>query len=604
MRRGSLFSFVAACALALWAVAPTQSAPWLVERTSTAPQAEVLGPSAPPPPVPLGTSFTYQGQLRRGGAPHNGKCDFKFELWEQATGGSQIGATHTITDVPVVNGLFTVQLDFGDAYSYETRYLKIEVKCAGEASYTALAPRQRVAPAPLALALPGVHTPQLTDTLGMLAVNVIGGRRNNTVSGPGNYFDNVIAGGLNNTIVDDSIQNAIGGGISNTIDISTDSSAIGGGQSNRIDGSDKGAIGGGTANRISKFSSNSAIGGGEANAIANASDYNVIGGGQSNAIREDSTHNVIGGGWSNAISTTSRLNFIGAGEGNSIENVNGAAAIAAGHTNRIADLSVDSFIGAGMNNRMKSDADFGAIGAGIANVMAADATANFIGAGESNRIVTMTHRNAIGGGAGNTISDRSSDNVIGGGRSNTITLLSDANVIGGGDNNRIVDQADYSAIPGGQDNQVAADWALAAGRGAQALHNGAFVWADSQAAPVASTGPDEFVIRAQGGLRMPGAGLNTLTSMFIHPFTPCPNGTVWATPVMNPLVAGRPGAILVVTPQTAAPILGGPPAIGPMAVMFDGAGQVCGIPGTWVIYNMYAGPLNPNVNYNVFVVNP
>ncbi|MGC8960446.1 MAG: hypothetical protein ACP5OO_11825, partial [Chloroflexia bacterium] len=52
----------------------------------------------------LGTAFTYQGQLRSGGNPVSGTCDFQFGLWDAETGGSQIGSVEK-TNVPVSNGL-------------------------------------------------------------------------------------------------------------------------------------------------------------------------------------------------------------------------------------------------------------------------------------------------------------------------------------------------------------------------------------------------------------------------------------------------------------------------------------------------------------------
>jgi hypothetical protein len=66
--------------------------------------------------VTQGTAFTYQGYLRQGGTPANANHDFQFSLWTTVSGGSQVGATQTLTNVPVQNGLFTVSLDFGTVW--------------------------------------------------------------------------------------------------------------------------------------------------------------------------------------------------------------------------------------------------------------------------------------------------------------------------------------------------------------------------------------------------------------------------------------------------------------------------------------------------------
>jgi hypothetical protein len=60
-----------------------------------------------------GTAFTYQGRLRDGGTAVTGTYDFEFKLFDAATDGNQVGATLTLDDVSVANGLFTVLLDFG-----------------------------------------------------------------------------------------------------------------------------------------------------------------------------------------------------------------------------------------------------------------------------------------------------------------------------------------------------------------------------------------------------------------------------------------------------------------------------------------------------------
>ena len=101
--------------------------------------------------VTQGTAFTYQGYLRQGGTPANANHDFQFSLWTTVSGGSQVGATQTLTNVPVQNGLFTVSLDFGTVWDGSDRYLQIAVRPAGSGSYTTLSPRVKINPTPYAI---------------------------------------------------------------------------------------------------------------------------------------------------------------------------------------------------------------------------------------------------------------------------------------------------------------------------------------------------------------------------------------------------------------------------------------------------------------------
>ena len=72
--------------------------------------------------TPLSTSFTYQGQLIKGGVPANGTCDLRFTLFNVGIGGSQVGLFMEKLAVPVTGGLFTVpDLDFGSAALRERR---------------------------------------------------------------------------------------------------------------------------------------------------------------------------------------------------------------------------------------------------------------------------------------------------------------------------------------------------------------------------------------------------------------------------------------------------------------------------------------------------
>ncbi|MCX7707997.1 MAG: hypothetical protein N2204_08330, partial [Anaerolineae bacterium] len=107
------------------------------------------------PSAPVGDAFTYQGQLKQGGAPVNGTCDFQFSVWDREVGG--LGSTQTLNSVSVTNGQFTVQLRFFEAlfgFDGSPRWLGIAVRCpAGSGGFTDLSPRQPLTATPYALSL-------------------------------------------------------------------------------------------------------------------------------------------------------------------------------------------------------------------------------------------------------------------------------------------------------------------------------------------------------------------------------------------------------------------------------------------------------------------
>jgi hypothetical protein len=69
----------------------------------------------PAPQAALGSGFTYQGRLLDGDAPAEGRYDLRFILYDAKVGGVQVGRTVHVEDVPVTDGRFAVQLDFGAA---------------------------------------------------------------------------------------------------------------------------------------------------------------------------------------------------------------------------------------------------------------------------------------------------------------------------------------------------------------------------------------------------------------------------------------------------------------------------------------------------------
>jgi hypothetical protein len=105
--------------------------------------------------VPVGTAFTYQGRLIDANSTADGLYDFAFKLYDANVGGSKVGTDVNVADVDVIDGYFTVELDFGGGvFAGDARWLEIGVR-PGELedpnAYTPLSPRQEVTPTPYAI---------------------------------------------------------------------------------------------------------------------------------------------------------------------------------------------------------------------------------------------------------------------------------------------------------------------------------------------------------------------------------------------------------------------------------------------------------------------
>lgn len=124
--------------------------------------------------APVGTGFTYQGNLKVSGSPANGAFDFEFALFNVAASGSAV-ATVPRDDVPVANGLFTVELDYTDVPFAASQEYFLEVRVRDGAStggYTQLLPRQKLTPAPYAVNARTVQAGGVTQ--GAIAAGAVG----------------------------------------------------------------------------------------------------------------------------------------------------------------------------------------------------------------------------------------------------------------------------------------------------------------------------------------------------------------------------------------------------------------------------------------------
>jgi hypothetical protein len=103
---------------------------------------------------PIGTSFSYQGELRTAGQPAIGLHDFEACLFDAAgPGGDAAIACSIIEDQPLdAAGRFTLELDFGAQYNGSVRFIEMRVRPgASGGAFTPLLPRQAIRPTPEAL---------------------------------------------------------------------------------------------------------------------------------------------------------------------------------------------------------------------------------------------------------------------------------------------------------------------------------------------------------------------------------------------------------------------------------------------------------------------
>lgn len=264
-----------------------------------------------------------------------------------------------------------------------------------------------------------------------------------------NKSPNVIAGYQGNQATE-GVQGATingGGGLAFPNQVSRDFGTIGGGLGNLA--GERAVVGGGTYNTASGF--RSIVGGGSNNLAS--SNYATVGGGTNNVA--SAYRATVGGGADNTASEMDAT--VGGGSGN----VAGfRQATVAGGTGNTAD-NVESTVGGGSYN--KASGAYATAGGGTSNTAAGfSATAS--------------------GGAGNLANG--SYAAVSGGL---------ANIAGG----------KWATVPGGYANHAMADYSFAAGSQANVdpAHTGAMLFADASRFPFISLAPDEFAVRASGGVR-------------------------------------------------------------------------------------------------------
>jgi hypothetical protein len=296
------------------------------------------------------------------------------------------------------------------------------------------------------------------------------------------------------------------------------------------------------------------------------------------------------------------------------------------------------------NRPNRAMGDFSTVGGGVGNVAQNDLStvaggsrnsATGVGsvvAGGSSNAADGSH-GAIGGGRSNRAS--ADDSTVGGGDSNIASA--DNSTVGGGDRNQAAGQS--STIAGGFFNCAGGDYSWAGGRDAKVRpgngaddgtcapdsgdadgDQGSFVWSDSSRAlftPFISTGPNQFAIRAAGGLRWEGTGVNSTRSpAFTHRVDTAPSGGNTCTggsgvadsrtAINHPLLNGNPNAVILMTPNYGSTVDGVAPPRNPMGVYFNAAVDGNCAAGRWVIYDLTTSPdpLNQGAMFNIWFVLP
>jgi hypothetical protein len=325
----------------------------------------------------------------------------------------------------------------------------------------------------------------------------IGGGAGNTASG----YAATIGGGENITASNSYATAA--GGVSNTA--SGTAATIGGGKSNEAS-ANYATLGGGYANQVAgPFAT---VGGGATNVVT--ANSGTIPGGYYNAI--SAAYGTIAGGGpedlGNPTTSNNRVSdeygTVGGGGGN-------VAGIDDGDTSNQWYATVSG------GRKNSAGAEYASVGGGYTN--AATGYATSIGGGVSNR--ASNNYATVSGGSSNTAAGQYA--TLGGGRNNSASssyvtvggggynsAAAGFAAVGGGASNVVTATAPYGTIPGGAQNYVGGSYGLAAGRQARAEHSGTFVWSDSSATPFSSTGPDQFLINASGGV---GIGTNAPSHM-------------------------------------------------------------------------------------------
>jgi len=317
---------------------------------------------------------------------------------------------------------------------------------------------------------------------------------NNVLASPD--CPNVVEQGLNNTADDFQDCATVSGGFANSASFGF--ATVSGGYGNDAS-SDYATVGGGKDNTASRYYAT--VGGGNSNTASG--NHATVGGGSVNTASSD--YATVGGGYFNRASGF--IATVGGGDSNTASS--SYATVGGGNVNRATDYG--SVVGGGTNNQAGdnagtlADQPYATVAGGVGNTASGSYSAIGGGLGNTASATFAT----IGGGGLTNPSDAATANrvtdsygTVGGGGNNQAGDTTTSNrayaTVSGGRSNRA--SGTYATVAGGFTNLASGSYSFAAGRQAKALHSGSFVWGDGSAANVSSTGLNQFIARASGGV--------------------------------------------------------------------------------------------------------
>jgi Collagen triple helix repeat (20 copies) len=393
----------------------------------------------------LGTAFTYSGRLKYQNVPANGSYDLEVKLYDAANGGNKVGPTVNVNGLSFVNGLFVTSLDFGGGVFNGTAYwLDISARPSGNGPFTLLTPRQPVNPAPYAL-------------YALTPAGPKGDKGDTGATGAQGPQGSVGSQGPQGAKGDKGDTGATG---------LTGSQGPAGAQGAKGDKGDPGVAGPQGLQGLQGIQGLTGPAGIQGPMGATGLQGLKGDPGATGPAGPQGPQGVPGSanGWSLTGNggTTAGVNFLGTSDNQPLEL----------KVNNIRALRLEP-------GGWAANTDFYGL--------------NTIGGHSVNRVFNSAVGATIAGGGAGTSFFGDAPNLVG----------ADFGVIGGGAFNTVAGA--YGTIPGGYGNSANGYGSFAAGQLAAAQHDGSFVWGDGTQG-VNSTGPNSFVVLAQGGVTFYTAG--------------------------------------------------------------------------------------------------